>query len=160
MHEAATTFIERVGLQLEAYGFSKIAGRMLGFFLIDGRLHSLDELSECLQVSKGSVSTNARHLERRGLLERRCRPGDRRDFYGLADDPWRNLFNVAQNRMRNMNELFEESAQALPPEMEDARRRLAEWRDFYAFLLSDMDRRVKRWEARHSGTSANESANE
>ena len=146
-------FIERVSLHLEAYGFSKIAGRMLGFFLINGQSHSLDELAECLQVSKGSASTNARLLKRRGLLERRCRPGDRRDFYGLTDDPWQNMFDVARNRMRDMSELFEESAQELPPEMEEARHRLAAWGDFYAFMLSDMDRRVERWEARDKSVS-------
>lgn len=156
MHEAATDFVERVSLHLEAYGLSRTAGRMIGFFLIAGGTHSLDELSERLQVSKGSASTNARLLERRGLLMRCTRPGDRRDFYRLAENPWRNMFEVARSRMRDMTELFEESAQALPSEMEDARRRLAEWESFYAFVLSDMNRRVERWEAHHEEILADE----
>lgn len=157
MHEAASEFVERVSLRLEDYGLSKIAGRMLGYFLIEDQLHSLDELSECLQISKGSASTNARLLERRGLLERRSRPGDRRDFYGLASDPRRNMFEVARDRMSDLKDLFESSAQELPAEMEEARGRLAEWAEFYAFILSDMDRRMKRWDARQEG-HADESA--
>lgn len=147
MCEAAEEFIARVSTHLEAYGFSKIAGRMLGFFLVDGQSRSLDELSERLQISKGSASTNARLLEGIGMLERRSRPGDRRDFYSLAEDPCRNLFSVARNRMRGMRDLFKESAQDLPDEMKEARCRLAEWVDFYAFILSDMDRRMERWDA-------------
>ena len=41
-----------------------IAGRRLGFFLIDGKARSLTELAELLEVSKASVSTNARLLEK------------------------------------------------------------------------------------------------
>lgn len=157
MHEAATQFIERLSLYGEKYGLPRIAGRMLGFFLIDGRMRSLDELADRLQISKGSASTNARLLERQGLLERHSRPGDRRDYYGLAEDPWRNMFEVARQRMQDMGELFETSRQALPPDMEEARCRLAEWADFNDFMLSDVDRKVEQWEARRTrNTPANE----
>lgn len=150
MHEAATEFIERMGLHLEAYGLSRSAGRMLGFFLIDGQSHTLDDLSENLQVSKGSASTNARLLERLGLLERHGRPGDRRDFYRLGDDPWRNVFEVTRERTQNMMELFEAGVERLPTEMDEARHRLSVWKDFYAFILSDIDDKLERWETHHT----------
>lgn len=156
MHEAATEFIERIGLHLEGYGLSKIAGRMLGFFLVDGGSHSLGALSERLQISKGSASTNARLLERLGLLERHSRPGDRRDFYRLGSDPWRSMFEVTRERTQHMLELFEEGSEQLPAEMEEARERLRTWGKFQAFILDEIDDRIERWEARRMDAPVNE----
>lgn len=155
MHEAAEDFIEDLGLHLESYGFSKTAGRMLGYFLVDGEPHSLDELSDILKISKGSASTNARYLKDRGFLERCSQPGDRRDFYSLVDDPWRNLFEVIHRRMCDMHELFERTTQELPTEMEEARQVIAKWEEFYAFMLRDMEGVIEDWKA-YEAESSNE----
>ncbi len=154
MHEAATQFIERLSLHLESYGLSRIAGRMLGLFLIDDQMRSLDELADDLHISKGSASTNARLLERMGVLERHGRPGDRGDFYALEDDPGQAIFEVARERMQHTAELFETGARCLPDHMEEARRRLDTWREFHAFMVEEADRQLERWEARRTPENA------
>ncbi|HET6568347.1 MAG TPA: MarR family transcriptional regulator [Rhodothermales bacterium] len=155
MNDVARDFIERMGLMAERDGmFSRIAGRMLGFFMLDGKPHSLDDIAEQLQISKASASTNARFLEQMGVLERCSSFGDRRDFYRLGDSPWEDLFDVARHRMENVLRLVDNTASLLPDEMDIARKRLQVWREFYAFMLDEMDAQAERWRQRLARTSA------
>ncbi len=146
MNEISKDFIERMGLMAERDGiFSRIAGRMLGYFMLDGTPRSLDSIAEELRISKASASTNARMLERMGLLERCSTFGDRRDFYRLGDHPWETLFEVSRRRVEEMLGLVEHTAAELPANMNAARHRLELWRDFYKFIMDDIDVRAARW---------------
>src|SRR5690349_958050 len=79
-------FVERLAMALETDGFPTIAGRIFGLLLItDGDL-SLDRITDAVGASKASVSVNTRMLEDKGLIERACIPGDRRDYYRSAPD--------------------------------------------------------------------------
>jgi DNA-binding transcriptional regulator GbsR (MarR family) len=79
-------FVERLAMALETDGFPTIAGRIFGLLLItDGDL-SLDSITDAVGASKASVSVNTRMLEDKGLIERACIPGDRRDYYRSAPD--------------------------------------------------------------------------
>lgn len=79
MDTKTADFVERMGMALEADGLPRIAGRIFGLLLVSEDCRSLNELAAELHVSKASVSTNARLLEQRGVLERDSRPSDRRD---------------------------------------------------------------------------------
>lgn len=139
MHEAATRFVERLGLQVEAEGVPRIAGRMIGYLLLQDEPSSLDELAEELQVSKASVSTNARVLELMGYVERRSVPGDRRDYYMIVEAPWEKMLQKVRDQFRSRVELFAEARASLPPEMETGRRRLAEWERYFSHLVEQVD---------------------
>jgi DNA-binding transcriptional regulator GbsR (MarR family) len=145
MDASSQTFIEQMGLTSERHGMPRIAGRLLGFLLLDGGAHSLDDLAERLQVSKASVSTNARVLENLQLIERQTVPGDRRDFYRIGDNPGEHMFELARQRLEETRRLFDTTRHTLPEEMEEARARVTAWSSFYAFLLDDLDRKVERW---------------
>ena len=84
-------FVEQMGLVAETDGLPRIAGRVFGHLLLAERPCSLDELAAALGVSKASVSTDARLLSERRLVERVGQPGDRRDYYQLAPDFFRRL---------------------------------------------------------------------
>lgn len=148
MDSPSQTFIERMGLTSERHGMPRIAGRLLGFLLLDGGAHSLDDLAERLQVSKASVSTNARFLENLQVIRRRPVPGDRRDFYQIGENPGEHMFELARKRLEEFRRLFESTD--LPEEMGEARGRIAAWSAFYAFLLDDLDRKVERWRDQQS----------
>jgi DNA-binding transcriptional regulator GbsR (MarR family) len=150
VHEAASRFVERLGLQVEAEGFPRIAGRMIGYLLLQDEPSSLDELAEKLQVSKASVSTNARALERLGYVERHSVPGDRRDYYMIVDEPWVQLMASIRDQFRSRVELFEDNRTALPAELEAGRRRLAAWQKYFTHLVEQVDW----WCARHSAPGA------
>lgn len=82
-------FVERMGLLVEADGLPRIGGRLFGLLILSDQPRSLDELADSLGVSKASISTDARRLLERGVVERVTRPGDRRDYYRLAPDFYR-----------------------------------------------------------------------
>lgn len=148
MHEAADRFIERMGFWMEHEGMPRIAGRILGFLMLEEGAFSLDELAETLQVSKASVSTNARMLEQNGLVERAAAPGDRRDFYRLGHDPWDRMLQVGTRKWEAARAMFTESEAALPEEMEVGRRRLVEAEQFHLLLVDEAERLLERWRKR------------
>jgi DNA-binding transcriptional regulator GbsR (MarR family) len=145
MHDAVAAFIEQMGLVSEANGLSRIAGRMIGLLLVDGRTHSLDEIVERLRVSKGSVSTNARMLEQHGIIERQSVAGDRRDYYRIGDRPWEQMLEMIRQRMRRTLRAVEKGLDEIPEDLADARHRLETWHGFYSFLLDDFEHTPERW---------------
>jgi len=147
MHEAARQFVERMGLHMEAEGMPRSAGRIFGHMLLADAPCSLDELAETLQVSKASVSTNARLLEQVGMLERTCEPGDRRDFYHMRPDAWERMLLTARNRWEGMQGLLATAESALPCDMKTARLRLREAERFHALLVEELDTLADRWRA-------------
>ena len=80
----AEDFVELMGRHLEEEGMPRIAGRLMGALILNEEAASLDDLADQLQVSKASISSNARLLENWGIAERITLPGDRRDFYRLS----------------------------------------------------------------------------
>ena len=121
---AANEFIEMMGRHLEEEGTARIAGRLLGLLLLSEDPLSLDEAAERLQVSKGSISMNARLLEDWGVAERVTRPGDRRDFYRIAPDMGTRLLERQIARMKLLNERIAAARPALEPLPEAVRGRI------------------------------------
>ena len=112
MDTKTADFIDRMGLALESDGLPRIAGRIFGLLLVSEDCRSLDDLASELRVSKGSVSTNARLLEQRGVLERNSRPSDRRDYYRVPPD----LFShTMAQRLRAGSAFTRPSVRPAPP---------------------------------------------
>jgi len=148
MQDTVQKFVEQMGLMCEEDGMPRSSGRILGFLLAEDGPFSLDELAEQLQMSKASVSTNARMLEQHGMIRRVGAPGDRRDFYQVQRDPWESMLQVAQNQWRTMSAMFAEVADALPPENANGCRRLREASRFHLLLLEASQRLVEMWRER------------
>jgi DNA-binding transcriptional regulator GbsR (MarR family) len=157
MHEAARDFVERMGLHLEADGMPRSAGRIFGYMMLAESASSLDDLAEALQISKASISTNARLLEQVGLLERTIEVGDRRDFYRMRPDAWERMLLLARRRWETLQELFAQARAALPPELEAGRHRICEAAGFHALLMEEADSLLERWremKAKQAGVNA------
>ncbi|HST60603.1 MAG TPA: MarR family transcriptional regulator [Longimicrobium sp.] len=100
-------FIERVGRFFEGDAAPRTSGRLLGLLLLEPEELSIDDIAERLRVSRASVSTNARHLETLGIVERVSRLGDRRDFYHIAPDVEHTLLRHRMNRLAAVEMLLE-----------------------------------------------------
>ncbi|HYW06743.1 MAG TPA: MarR family transcriptional regulator [Longimicrobium sp.] len=100
-------FIEIMGRYFDEGGNPRIAGRLFAFLLLSEEPRSLDELAEELQVSKASMSANARMLEVWGFAERITRPGDRRDYYRMAPTAHHNVLTREIGRLQQLNERLE-----------------------------------------------------
>lgn len=114
MRDATDTFIETMGRHFEEEGIPRIAGRLFGLLLVNEEPCSLDDMAERLQVSKGSVSSNSRMLEQWGVAERVTRPGDRRDYYHLADDMEQRILERQMEHVVKMRERLREGLASMP----------------------------------------------
>jgi DNA-binding transcriptional regulator GbsR (MarR family) len=124
---ASAEFVERMGCIMETDGHSRIAGRMIGLLLLSEGYTSLDEVADKLNVSKPSVSINARHLEEVGVLERVGRAGDRRDYYRITDDL---IGRTMEQRLAKLRRLQDVVASARSTAGVSSRSVLARLEDF------------------------------
>jgi DNA-binding transcriptional regulator GbsR (MarR family) len=127
-------FIEQAARVFGA-GMPPMAGRMWAYLAIcEPPERTAAEIAERLHASRGSVSGMARLLEHIGLIRRRTRPGDRREYFSIPPDAMHRLMEQAVVRLRQTRELAEAGLELiadLPPE---SQARLRDIRDLYAFF--------------------------
>ena len=133
-------FIEQMGIIAQGDGLPRIAGRMMGLMIFDGRPYAFGELAETLQVSRGSVSTNARILEQTGIIERTAVPGDRQGYFQLTERPFESVLSGALARSRKARDTIAKTTEALPSKGQSGpRRRLKEFEAFYTTIIEALD---------------------
>lgn len=131
----AGRFIEDIAILLEADGLPRVAGRMFGLLLMSEAERSLDDLAEQLGVSKASVSTNARLLEHRGMVERVGQQGDRRDFYRVVDDVLERTLEQRVAKIRRFQQTLAEARTMCGAKHTLVRDRLEAMESAYRHLL-------------------------
>jgi len=129
--EARELFIERNAIQAETSGLPRIAGRLIGIFLLDGGPISFAELAERMQASRASVSTNTRLLERLGIIERVAMRGERQDFFSLRANPFLIVLEQSIADCQRFTTYVDELLAASPLPAE-ATARLQQAQDFHA----------------------------
>lgn len=144
--DGVSRFIEQMGLSAQRDGVARIAGRLFGYFIVHGGPVSFADLAEELQVSRASVSTNARALASLGIIERVTRPGDRQDYYQLAESPFLRMIESYISRMRKMQEILQQANQSIPENMAATHRRLAQMSDFYNVAVQSNEQMLKELE--------------
>jgi DNA-binding transcriptional regulator GbsR (MarR family) len=147
-------FIERMALALEADGLPRIAGRIFGLLLVSEDCRSLDQLAAELNVSKASVSTNARLLEQRGVLERNSRPSDRRDYYRIPPDLFSHTMAQRLQRWQRFHEAIGDARTSVPIRSRKVLERLEEYDSAYTFLSQAIGEALARWSATRKGHSS------
>lgn len=148
LEEAVSEFVEQMGLHAEAEGLPRTAGRIMGLMLVCEGPYTLDDLQDALEISRGSASTNTRRLEELGVVERTTRPGDRKVYYRLTDDPYGRIVESRLERMRKIQELVDRSIDAIPEEYETGKRRLDYMRQFYELIIEETDALIREWRDR------------
>lgn len=140
-------FVEEMGLAWEREGVPRIAGRIFGFLLLQAEPCSLDDMATALGVSRASISTDARCLERLHLVERVSRPGDRRDYWGIAGDAPASSVAMHVDRMRRMRAALEEHGQlaveGTPPAVRGRLERLGAAHDQTVAALEQLVDRLR-----------------
>jgi len=129
--DPADQFIEQMGLVMQRDGGARIAGRIYGLLLIEGRRYGLAEMAERLQVSKASISTNARFLDAAGVIRRVAVPGKRQDYYELVASPFERIMVTMSDKMRQAAQDIEAAEAQLSPELAQAKGRIGELARFY-----------------------------
>lgn len=145
LSDAQSRWIESIGLFVEKLGPSRIAGRMVGLFLLAPEPLTLDAIATALQISKASASTNTRFLEMVGHIESVTFPGDRRTYYRFNPETWARRFALLHTVSAAVD-AFARQGEALA-EDETAHAQLAEARRFAQVLGGMATDGEARWRA-------------
>ena len=124
----------------------RIAGRVYGFLLLQREPQTLDALAESLDVSKTSVSANARLLGGMGSIRRASLPGDRRDYYEAAPSQTR-MLELSLDGMRKMGQILADGTRLGVRAGDDVSHRLAVMAARSAEALQVLEKLLNRWNA-------------
>jgi hypothetical protein len=156
VEERAKLFVEQVGIQLEEFGFPRMAGRALGWLLVCAPPHQrAQDVQLALSGSKGAVSTSLGLLVRVELVERIGVPGERSAYYQLRLGSWTEQLERKVLRISAIRKLAERGLALLDGAPAERRRRLEEIRDMHLFFETEwpaLVERYRRW--RSSGVGA------
>ena len=153
MERHVVRFVDQMAELYEREGFAPIAGRVFARLLLSPEPMALGDLARDLRVSKASVSTETRRLERQRVLERVTRLGDRRVFCRIADDLPVRIMDVRLERMRRFRALLGDGRKRLPPDARVLRARLVECERAYTVFLKGSESALALWrqEQRNGG---------
>lgn len=101
LQKAREHFIQGVSRITYFWGFPKAMGAIFGVVYLSSDPLSLDEIVEQVGVSKGAVSTNIRNLERLGIVHKKIKVGDRKDYYTAETDFWKIVKDILREREKN-----------------------------------------------------------
>jgi DNA-binding transcriptional regulator GbsR (MarR family) len=141
-----------MGLYFEEYGVPRIGGRILGLLLASARPISSEEMSENLEASRSSVSTNLRTLLMTGLADRVSLPGERSDYYIFSTEAWESILKIRLDRVESLREMAEDGLQGLQ-DHHPARTRLKEiaaWADRVEKAYENI---IKEWQSREEASA-------
>jgi DNA-binding transcriptional regulator GbsR (MarR family) len=94
-------FIQGLSRISQFWGFPRAMGAVYGAIYLSPTPLGLDDLVKQVGVSKGSVSTNVRLLERLGMVRKHIELGSRRDFYTAETDFWEIIKGILREREKS-----------------------------------------------------------
>lgn len=151
--EAKRRFAEELGLFVEKMGLPPMAGRIWGWLLVCDPPHqTAAELAEAVGASLGAISTMMRLLMQFGLVERIGLPEQRSRSYRLTSGGCTHLVKARIRQIAEFRAMAERGLELLKGEPAAVRRRLKEYRDFYAFFEKEFPALVTKWEKAGKGT--------
>lgn len=145
--DAATAFVERFAADLTEIGMQRMAARVFACLFVDesGSLTSA-ELAERLQASPAAISGAVRYLSQIHMVSREREPGSRRERYRAHTDTWYEAVAGRDIILRRWQSTFKAGIAAMGADHPGSRR-LAEAREFMAYMQRELDGLMRRWYA-------------
>lgn len=91
-------FIEEWGKLSVNWGVSKTMGQIHGLLLVTNGCLCSDTIMEFLDLSRGNVNMNLRNLLEWGLAHKKCKQGERKEFYSAEKDIWKAFRQIIKKR--------------------------------------------------------------
>lgn len=107
LEDLRNEWIDHIGERAEKFGFARIAGQLEGLLFLTSGPMSLDEMADRLEVSKASISTNIRFLERLKVVRKVYHRGERKNFYEIAGDIWEIETEILKTLIKDELERFQ-----------------------------------------------------
>lgn len=145
---AVEAFVEEVARYFEDAGWPRMAGRLLGTLLVaEPREQSAAQLAHRLHASRGSISTMSRLLISFDLVERRTRPGDRREYLRFRDDAWLKVMDEKARWITDLRRIGERGLQLFAGSDGPARESLSELVELMEYAEREWPPLMERWHA-------------
>ncbi|MFW6369221.1 MAG: GbsR/MarR family transcriptional regulator [Myxococcota bacterium] len=142
--------LDEMARVLEGAGFPHgIARVYAALTLVEGEGASTSDLTQTLDISKASITTAMQFLIGTKLVERYRVRGSREAHYRNVKGSWEEILSAkfaATSHIRKVTERALEVA-----ESEQARERIQEMHDVYAFFEKEMAEMMRRWNRRNRG---------
>lgn len=152
---AVRTFIENFSAQLAEFGIPRMAARvMIAEMAAEGNGVTAADLAQQLGASPAAISVALKYLTDLGLIVREPIPNSRRDRYRAVDHGWYTATLLQSGGLGRMGDTVAAGVEAVGGRDTDAGRRLAEMRDFYRFLIEELDGIMARWTQSRPGDPA------
>lgn len=144
-------FIEQFGLQFEANGIPRMAGRIFGLLLVSSPPElTPGEIKKALSASISSVSAMLRILAQLEVVETVSRPGERAKRYRIAPGGWQRLMIARLRGVSRVRELLNHGRSLLAGGTAESLRRIEEMDEFYGFMEDELARMARAWEEGHA----------
>jgi len=138
-------FIDTIGEMTELSGLTRVAGLLKGLLLLSREPLSLDDMAERLEVSKASVSTNIRVLERWKAVRRVFNRGDRKNYYQLRGDLWEIETEIVTTILKEEFERFAEYLAQWKHDLAEADEGDPKEKEFFTKRLKEIDEYLDAW---------------
>ena len=147
LYDQLSTYVEDCGLLFERWGLPRIAGRIWGWLHVcEPPRQTAQDLVLALHVSKGSVSMNTRLLESLGLVEKVGVPMSRQAHYRLRDDGFEAILSMRIKGAKEARDMAERGLRVLAAAGPMRTKRLEQQRDFYAFMVDELELLLRNWQ--------------
>lgn len=135
---AVADFIEEMGILSQADDLPRIAGRITGLLAVAELPLSFSDIALSLDISRASVSTNARLLVEIGVIERVALPGQRQDYYRVTPHCHLLVLRRIIGRMERLNEAVAAAMASLPDDKPGVKERLSGLGQFYSSVTKSL----------------------
>lgn len=98
--EAKHEMIQQWGVLGSSWGINKTEAQIHGLLMISPEPLSVAEIMEELKISRGNVSMSLRSLMDWGIVHKRFKLNERKEFFESEKDVWKLATKVAQERQR------------------------------------------------------------
>ena len=143
-----SAFIEENGILFESLGMTRMAGRIMGFLMVtDKEMVSFEELTQVLQASKSSISTNVKSLIQVKFVKPVSTPGDRKTYYMLSQDiSWSEIFNKRMEELNYLVSIFNRALNLRTNKNDKPAQWLDKAMEFYEWISGKFPALMEEWE--------------
>lgn len=146
MNDQEERFVASLERHLVRRGLPPMPSRVWAWLLVcDPAEQTAEELATALHASRGSISGAVRDLERLRILRRTRRRGERRERFHIPRGSVRQLITSMETVLREGREIADEGLAVIAARPPEARARLQEFRDVYAYYEQEWPAVVERY---------------
>lgn len=153
MDDRAALFVAEMEQHMVRRGMSRTPARVWAWLLIcEPADQTAEDLAAALHASRGAISSAVRDLSNLGIIHRGRRRGERRERFSVPLGSVRRLVAGMEAVLREGRTIADEGLAVLQDRPPEARARLQEFRDVYAYYEQEWPAVIGRYlQARDRG---------